>query len=318
MPKEIGGYIEFEHYHGKQFHEGAIKLNCSRNCLAYMIKLHNIKHIYIPYFLCDSVMNICIKYEVKVSFFYIDKNFLPIIPDVDFSKAWLYLVNYYGQLTNETIVKLSESIQNLIVDNVQSFFQQPVKHVSTIYNCRKFFGVADGAYLYSDKTLNSELERDYSYNRMDFLLGRFERNASVFYSKYVANNELFSNEPIKKMSILTENIMCSLDYERIKTIRTDNFTFLHEHFKNLNKLNLIIPSGAFAYPLYIENGTEIRKKLQLDKIYIPTLWPDVFNLCKENELENQFAQNILPIPVDQRYELDDMAYMTERIKIYLS
>ena len=71
--KEIGGYIEFEHYNGKQFHEGAIKLNCSRNCLAYLIKLHDIKHIYIPYFLCDSVLNICKKYGVEVSYFHIDE-----------------------------------------------------------------------------------------------------------------------------------------------------------------------------------------------------------------------------------------------------
>lgn len=41
--KEIGGYIEFEHYHGKEFHQNALKLNCSRNALAYLIKLHGIK-----------------------------------------------------------------------------------------------------------------------------------------------------------------------------------------------------------------------------------------------------------------------------------
>ena len=26
--KEIGGYIEFESYHGTLYHEGAVKLNC--------------------------------------------------------------------------------------------------------------------------------------------------------------------------------------------------------------------------------------------------------------------------------------------------
>lgn len=312
--KEIGGYIEFEHYNGKQFHEGAIKLNCSRNCLAYLIKLHDIKHIYIPYFLCDSVLNICKKYGVEVSYFHIDEKFLPVLPKVDFSKAWLYVVNYYGQLSNEKIAELSESIPNLIVDNVQAFFQQPVAHVLTIYNCRKFFGVADGAYLYSDKSLNTELEIDSSYNRMDFLLGRFERTASEFYSKYAANNDLFDNEPIKRMSPLTENIMCSLDYEHIKIQRTENFTYLHEQFKNINRLNLTIPTGAFAYPLYLEKGAEIRKKLQQEKIYIPTLWPDVFDICKENDLECDYAKNILPVPVDQRYGKEEMAYITKRIK----
>lgn len=316
--KEIGGYIEFEHYNGKQFHEGAIKLNCSRNCLAYLIKLHDIKHIYIPYFLCDSVLNICKKYGVEVSYFHIDEKFLPVLPKVDFSKAWLYVVNYYGQLSNEKIAELSESIPNLIVDNVQAFFQQPVAHVLTIYNCRKFFGVADGAYLYSDKTLNTELEQDLSYDRMDFLLGRFERPASEFYTKYTANNDLFCNEPIKRISELTENIMRSLDYNWIKIVRTKNFAYLYGQFYNINKLILKKTTGAYAYPLYLENGVEIRNKLQEEKIYIPTLWPDVFDVCKVNDLEYKLAKNILPLPVDQRYGAEEMKYISERIKSFIS
>ena len=40
--KEFGGYIEFEYFHGNEYHDKAIKLNCGRNCLAYLIKLYNI------------------------------------------------------------------------------------------------------------------------------------------------------------------------------------------------------------------------------------------------------------------------------------
>lgn len=68
------------------------------------------------------------------------------------------------------------------------------------------------------------------------------------------------------------------------------------------------------YPLYIEGGSEIRKKLQAKKIFIPTLWPAVFKLCGENELEYDMAKNILPIPVDQRYGIEDMEYIVEEIK----
>lgn len=314
MSKEIGGYIEFEHYHSKQFHENAIKLNCSRNCLAYLIMLNDIKRIYVPFFLCNSVLNVCKKHGVDVVFYHIDENFLPIIPDADFSKDWFYVVNYYGQLSDEKIEELTQLIPNLIIDSAQAFFQLPFTHVPTIYNCRKFFGVADGAYLYSSNKLESELEQDFSCSRMDFLLGRFEKTASEFYSKYVANNELFANEPVKKMSALTENIMRSLDYARIRTVRTENFYYLHQQFNDINKLKLEVPTGAFAYPLYLENGAEIREKLQAERIYIPTLWPDVFDVCKENDWECQLAKNVLPLPVDQRYGEEEMKYITERIK----
>ena len=68
------------------------------------------------------------------------------------------------------------------------------------------------------------------------------------------------------------------------------------------------------YPLYIENGAVIRKQLQAKNIFIPTLWPAVFNLCEENELEYDMAKNILPIPVDQRYGIEDMKYIVEEIR----
>lgn len=311
--KEIGGYIEFEHYHGRPFHDNCIKLNCGRNCLAYLIKLYGIKCIYIPYFLCNSVFKICRKCGVEVQFYHIGEDFLPIIPDADFTKDWLYVVNYYGQLTNKIISELKFSAQNLIVDNVQAFFQEPVKEISTLYTCRKFFGVTDGAYLYSDIKLDEELDIDVSYNRMEFLLGRFEKSASEFYPQYVANNDMFENEPIKNMSALTDNLMHSFDYEHIKNTRTKNFAFFHKKFGKINKLKLFVPDGAFAYPLYIENGEAVRKELQKEKIYIPTLWPDVFEICKEDDLEYKYANNILPLPIDQRYDENIINHVFEGV-----
>ena len=149
---------------------------------------------------------------------------------------------------------------------------------------------------------------------MRFLHGRFERTASEFYSEYVENNRRFTNEPIKLMSRLTENLLHGIDYDMVQRKRTENFGRLHEAFKSINKLRLYIPKGAFMYPLYIANGSEVRIKLQQMKIYIPILWPAVFKLCESEELEYDMAHNILPLPVDQRYDLQDMEYMAKVIK----
>lgn len=192
--------------------------------------------------------------------------------------------------------------------NAQAYFQEPIDGFETLYTCRKFFGVPDGAVLYTDKQIEIN-EVDQSYTRMHFLLGRYEKTAGEFYQEYVDNNHLFKDEPIKRMSRLTENLLHGLDYELVKTRRTENFAYLHEQFKAVNQLKLICPSGAFMYPLYLPNGAEIRKKLQAHKIFIPTLWPAVFNICDEGELEYNMAKNILPIPVDQRYTIDDMNYI---------
>lgn len=297
--KEIGGYIELDTYTGPMLYEDGIKLNCGRNALAYIIKAKNINKINVPKFMCDSNDKVLIENGVEVIYYNIGLDFKPQIKDYD---GWLYVVNFYGQLTNEYILTLGK---NVIVDNAQAYFQRPVKGVDTIYTCRKFFGVPDGAILYTDKLIEINL-MDESYNRMNFLLGRFERTASEFYKDYVDNNHFFKDEPIKIMSKLTENLLHGLDYDVIKKKRTENFSYLNSKLASMNKLTLKIPEGAFMYPLYIDNGFEIRKKLQDKKIFIPTLWPAVFNLCSENDLEYDMAKNILPIPVDQRYGIDEM------------
>lgn len=311
--KEIGGYIEFEYSHGKEFYENAIALNCGRNCLAYLIEAYNIKKIYLPYFLCSSVKDTCIKYNIDVSFYHIDEKFHPIIPS-DFSLSdWFYLVNYYGQLSDQFISEVKDKVINLIVDNVQNFFANPMNDIPTIYTCRKYFGVSDGAYLFSDKKIDRMLETDESYKRMTFLLGRYERTANEFYSLYSANNKIFSTEPVKNMSKLTHNLLRTINYDFVRNKRTENYSYLHNEFKEKNNLKLEIVEGAFAYPLLIADGAKIRKELQENKVYSPTLWPDVFDICDESMLEYQFAKNILPIPVDQRYGNEEMDFIVREI-----
>lgn len=305
--REIGGYIELDTFTGPMLHGDGIKLNCGRNALAYLIEAKRIDKLWMPKFMCDSCDKVLSDRGVVVEYYSIGLDFKPIVPEWD---GWLYVVNYYGQLSNEYLASLGDRV---IVDNAQAYFQDPVPGMDTLYTCRKFFGVADGAVLYTDKTIEVE-QQDESFRRMNFLLGRYERTASEFYPEYAANNNFFENEPIKRMSKLTENLLHGIDYERVRQRRTENFAFLHERLHGINRLNLTIPEGAFMYPLYLENGAEIRKKLQAMKIYIPTLWPSVFALCGKMEPEYDMAKNILPLPVDQRYWTEEMEYLADEVR----
>jgi hypothetical protein len=311
--QEFGGYIELDRYSLPLLHDGAIALNCARNALAYLIKARKIKRILIPKFLCDSVQKVCEREGIQVKYYSINKDFLPVDVLLE-PDEYLYIVNFYGQISNELLGEFADKYQRVIVDNVQAYFQAPIPGVDTIYTCRKFFGVADGAFLYTDASLNYELETDESFDRMRFLLGRFERTASEFYSEYVLNNDLFESAPIKKMSKLTDNLLRAIQYEDVKRRRTENFRILHDTFYDVNKLNLTVPEGAFMYPLYIDGGAELRKKLQEKKIYIPTLWPDVFDVCEPSEIEYDMAANILPIPCDQRYCEESILNLIKIIK----
>ncbi len=310
---EIGGYIEFPHYTGTVYHNKAIALNCARNCLEYVIEAKHIKKISIPKFLCGSVGHKCREKNVEVSYYSIGMDLLPKNLKLN-SDEWLYLVNYYGQVDNEKIKVIKKNNNNLIVDNVEAFFQLPLDGVDTIYTCRKYFGVPDGGYLYTDTFIERTLEEDKSAEKMRHLLGRFENTANEFYSTYKENECLFKNLSLKRMSKITANIMRSYDYNEVKNVREKNYIYLHEKLSKYNKLLLKTPIGAFMYPLYVSNASDVRKKLQRKNIYIPVLWPDVLKICNESELEYDMANNILPLPCDQRYSLETMEYIASEVE----
>ena len=312
--REIGGYIELDTYRLPMLHKGAIALNCGRNALAYLLRARKIRSLWIPKFVCDSVTGICEREGIPYTLYSIGFDFRPSEEIRLDESEWLYFVNYYSQFDNDQIAEYVKKYERVIVDNAQSYFQPPLPHVDTLYTCRKYFGVADGAFLYTDVKLDEELPPDESCDRMRFLLGRFERTASEFYGEYAANNELFNTEPIKQMSKLTQNLLHGIDYEKVKIVRQQNFRYLHNALGGINGLKLGESAGTFMYPLMLEKGGEVRKRLQAEKIYIPTLWPDVFDWCEECETEYQMARNILPLPIDQRYGAEEMELLTKELK----
>lgn len=311
--KEIGGYIEFEQYSLPLFHDKAIALNCGRNCLALLIEIRSIKKILLPKFICKSIIDICKNNKVEIEFYSIDEYFLPYNVFLD-ENEWLYLINYYGQLDNQQIELLKNKYKKIIVDQTHAYFQMPIKDVDTLYTCRKFFGVPDGAFLYTDYEKEIDFPLEESHRRIGFLVGRYERTAEEFYNEYIKNEHYFDNEPIKKMSILTRNLLQGIDYAKVCTTRTENYNYLYNKLEKMNLLHLKKVYGAFMYPLYIENGQYIRKKLQEQKIYVPMLWPNVVEICKEDEWEYRLANNILPLPCDQRYGEVEMDYIVEQIR----
>jgi len=314
--KEIGGFFGLEQLISNEYYKNLIPLNTGRSALLYLLRGKNINKIYIPFYLHDSVSEMLKNNSYDFGFYNIDSNFFPLFNRFLKNDEYIFIVNCFGQLTNRIILKLKQQFHRIIVDNVQAFFQKPLDGIDTIYSCRKFFGVPDGSYLSTNIRLDKKIKTDFSGNRMIHLLGRYEHSAYDFYNDFIKIEKLFDHKGLKYMSKLTHNILGAVDYNRISRIRNKNYHYLDKIFKQQNQLRLVTPDGPFAYPLYKENGIEIRKKLAEKRIYIPTLWPNVLRDCKKNTIEYQYAANILPLPCDQRYREEDLAIMCNELSSY--
>lgn len=303
LGKEIGGYFGLELNSRYDNIGNAIALNSARNCLRYIIKAYDIKEICVPYYTCPVVYEAIKKEHCKINYYHIDNNFMPI-GDFDKENFILY-TNYFG-VCAKNVKMLAKKYKNLIVDNAQAFYM-PKYGLTSFNSIRKFFGVCDGALLYCNKNKKKQIKQDISYNKFSHLLKRLDVNATFGYKDFRKNSELLAKEPIKYMSNLTKTIFNSIDIEQAKKIRLKNFNFLHKQLYRTNKLNIKLDKNdiPMIYPYLIKNGEKIRFNLIKNKIYIAQYWSAINNTLLNNN-EKNIIKNLVAIPTDQRYSIEDM------------
>jgi len=313
----IGGYFELELPQGEEYHNNAIRLNTGRNALEYVLRAKQYKMVYLPYYTCDVMLEPIKKLDLNFEFYNIDENFQPIF---DFSRVkaidvFVY-TNYFGVCDNQ-VFKISKQCKNLIIDNSQAFFSKPLHGIDTFYSPRKFFGVADGAYLYTNKELEIEFEQDISLNRVEHLLGRIEEGAEAYYQKFKENDDSLTGQSIKEMSKLSHRMLQGIDYNIAAIKRIGNFKFLHKALKELNLLDININNDftPMVYPFLCENGDKLHAKLIKNKIFVATYWPNLKGVhLFSNNFENLLINQLLPLPIDQRYSIEQMKTLLEIIQ----
>ena len=313
--RPIGGYFSLElPSHTGPYHKGALALNTGRNCLEYILRTRGYRKVYLPFYSCEVLLEPFVKLGVDYSFYHInDKLELAQFVSLDDGEA-LLCINYYGLKQDyvETLVERYGS--RLIVDNTQAFFAKPIEGIDTFYSCRKFFGVPDGAYLYCDKHLDSELEQDLSWERMGYLLKRIDVSPEAAYADFRDQSVKLKDNPIRTMSRLTERMMASIDYLAVAERRRENYNILDRALKGKNGISLPLADDAvpMVYPFLTEDDG-LRQHLIDHKVFVAQYWPNVLNWCNEGSNDYQLTKRLLPLPIDQRYGSEEMERIIELI-----
>lgn len=317
--EEIGCHFKFENINGNHYHNTNLLLSSGRNCLRYIIKERSIKTIFLPYFLCESLSEVSLSEKIQVKYYHVDDNLVPI--GIDKSElnenTYLYIVNYYG-LLRDKINTLIDKYKYVIIDNTHDFFNTNHYEADVIYNYRKYFGVPDGACIVSnDLIMNPNYSKGTSLEKIIEMVARDEKGEFLHYPTFLEADKHFKNEDLRYMSNFTQNYLKAINYNEIMKKRLENFRVLLTLLSKYNELNLNGLELSYMYPLLVSNGSDLREHLKKNNIYAITLWPNVmWNGSNINEQKN--VENMILLPIDQRYSEYEMEYIAKVVDSYYS
>lgn len=328
---EYGGCLNFElinnTYKNTAYYDtydkNKVDVDSGRSAIQFILQNFNFKRIWLPVYNCPLVEKRIIETtDVKIVWYNINSDFEPIVEHSSFSDGDALLwVNYCGVMSQQLVDKVAD-LQNvtpvkIIIDNIPAYFSLPRLDVLNIYSCRKFIGVPDGGHIIGNGIKKVQLPVYSTASNYTYLLKAIEDGSNSAYDDYQKSEKRFAeSKTAYGMPILTQYILKCINYDTIIEDRRRNFRVLHAILGDTNRFkftndNTIIPS---YYP-YLCSDKQLREKLLDNKIYISRFWKHVLTNERANDFEKDLAEFLIPLPIDQRYNSDDMEYIAKKIKM---
>ena len=102
----------------------------------------------------------------------------------------------------------------------------------------------------------------------------------------------------------------------IRNQRLSNYRHLEKYFKKkriepiVNIDNNMFP---FCFPIYVKKRNSLQKYLSKNAIYCAVHWPSMKNNRSRNIISEKISRHQLSLPIDQRYNIEDMEYILTKI-----
>ena len=142
---------------------------------------------------------------------------------------------------------------------------------------------------------------------MTFLNKRIDLGAEAGYSEFQQLTKSLVNQPIKKMSNLTQRLMQGIEYAGVAKKRRDNYILLQSALRVSKTIVLPLEDDAvpMVYP-YLSPIKGLRENLIENKVFVARYWPNVLEWTNKNDIDYLLASQMQPLPIDQRYGEEDM------------
>lgn len=275
----------------------------------------------LPDFLCSSVIDVFKKMNSEFSFYKINKDFsidAESLRKTDFDV--LYAINYFGAENSYSGIIRKNKI--LLEDSVFLPVLKRPEHSGdwiAFNSFRKISPIADGSLISSTVRLRNDLinrghapfaKLKYKAKNIKYEYIHLKKHSEKIYLSLFeeAEKKLDRQKTIHKIS--DSGLFNLLDfYRNMKgeyALRKSNFSVLD---RKLKKLKIAInPEFPSFFPLKVDKRDELRKYLFSKRVFLPVHWPAPL------WLKNSLYDKIISIPVDSRYNVDDMSRIADLIK----
>ena len=307
------------------FLDGVYKYSSGRSALYYILlgiqKLYGITTVYLPDYLCSSVVIAAEKSQMQVVFYNLNDQ-LEIdaekFPLKDNEKAAILLINYFGLKNLHTQIELVRSISKeaiVIEDDVQAFYEFCKQELSADYkftSLRKTFACPDGGLVKTANELSvvTGANKFHQFKLAGSILKSLRKpeyyDDDVYLHLFEKGESRIDDEIALGMSQISQEVITKTDFERIAYIRLRNTRQILDGLQALG-IRTILPvpedKTLLFVPIWLEDRNTVRKQMFRQQIFCPVHWPlEGMNVQKGTEM----AEHEMSIIIDQRYTNKDM------------
>lgn len=289
------------------------------------------KHIYVPYYICKSVIQVILLADYTISYYELDNDLhfpVSLIGEIE-TEASVLVVDYFGLCDNNSrINQIKQSRPDIVIihDLVQAFwnFEQSNSDFS-FTSFRKYFPVPDGAMVGGTEShkLVTKTQNPHPFY-LKKLLGSVLKASGADDEAYLTfftegEEMLDSIYEIATGSKESLFLFQQIDHDHVKKVRKENYSFVYEYGKEKG-FKFMLPYNDSHVPLNIpvllKNRNEVRSQLMQHNIFLPVHWQlEDYNM---NSAQCQFfAKHELSLVIDQRYSIDHMKYQLDSIIKYI-
>lgn len=322
-------------------------LSTGRSAIFYVLdtielRNPNVKKVAVlPPFTCNTVIEPFLAKNYEVRTFHVGQDLRSSVVDlldvIDTSQVGIILFHrFFGFDTIENIDTIIPALRRegviVIEDCTQCLYSGFSKSDADYWvgSIRKWCGVPDGGFaVCREGNFNNkptQMDKELLEAKIEAAIRKYEYlfdgkgDKSVFMDQYrKAEDILAAQKQYFTISDLSKIIQINLDVESLKVKRRSNYEIITRGILSCDNIKVIFETiKNDAVPLYCpilcNDRQAVQRELVKNRIYAPVVWPKA-DCCPSVDQDAEYVyEHILCIPIDQRYDVDDMIRIISVLK----